>query len=229
MKKLLLLCPAIIAALAFTSCTEDRYGSYDDEPAVYGGRSASVDFYYTSGRPYSRSYGPLYYRDDRYYYSRGGGYVAYDQPTYAYRGSDTRIVRNNTNIRNVTVNNRTNVTRNQVNRYDNTQEVYRRNTSAGVTRRDVSTRNAYRDDRPYREDRPVYSGSSQAYRSGARSSAYREDVQPAGRRSAQVQENRGRGRGNAYGQRKRDEEGGTTIEVAPRQGRRVGGQTTVVY
>jgi hypothetical protein len=223
MKKLLLLCPAILAVLAFTSCTEDRYGYHDDEPAVYGGRSASVDFHYSSGRPYSRSYGPLYYRDDRYYYSRGGSYVAYDQPTYAYRGSDTRIVRNNTNVRNVTVNNRTNVTRNQVNRYDDTQDVYRRNTSAGVTRQNVSSRNAYR------EDRPVYSRDAQTYQSGRRSNQYEATVQPAGRRSVEVQESRGRGRGNAYGQRKRDEDGGTSIEVAPRQGRRGGGQTTVVY
>ena len=64
MKKLILILPALLAAVLMTSCVEDGYAYHDDGPAYSG--SNSVDFYYTSGRPYSRSYGPLEYRDDRY-------------------------------------------------------------------------------------------------------------------------------------------------------------------
>lgn len=86
MKPRFLLLPLLAGSLLLSGCIiEDRYGYYDDRPAYHGSRS--VDFYYTSGRPYSRSYGPLVMRDNRYYYSRGGGYVVYDRPTYAYRGS----------------------------------------------------------------------------------------------------------------------------------------------
>ena len=80
----------LLAAIgfAFAGCDElfvagqTRSGYYDD----------NVDFYYTGQSPYSRQYGPLVYRDNRYYYRRAGGLVIYDRPTYAYsqRGRSIR-------------------------------------------------------------------------------------------------------------------------------------------
>lgn len=67
---------SIPCLLLFSACDEIYY---HDEPAAY--RGSTVDFYYVSGRPYSRSYGPLYSRQGRYYYSRGGRDVVYDRPT----------------------------------------------------------------------------------------------------------------------------------------------------
>jgi hypothetical protein len=97
MKKNLLILPCVIfAGLLVSGCDDEPYGYSDDRPGYRSART--VDFYYTSGRPYSRSYGPLYHRDGRYYYSRGGTYVVYDQPTTVYR-SGTRVVHRDVDVR----------------------------------------------------------------------------------------------------------------------------------
>jgi hypothetical protein len=80
MKKLNVILSGFVAVL-LCSCAEEEYGYYDRP----GYSEADVDFYYVSGRPYSRSYGPLYHRSGRYYYSRGGTYVIYDRPTVVLR------------------------------------------------------------------------------------------------------------------------------------------------
>ncbi len=84
---------ASVVCLLFTGCIEE-FGYYEERPGYHG--DTSVDFYYSSGRPYSRSYGPLVMRDNRYYYSRGGSYVVYDRPTRGYR--DTRVVRREVSV-----------------------------------------------------------------------------------------------------------------------------------
>lgn len=86
----------IAGGLFLGGCSDERYGYDDDRPHYHS--ASTVDFHYTSGRPYSRSYGPLYQRDGRYYYSRGGSYVAYDRPTTVYRG-ETRVVQRDINVR----------------------------------------------------------------------------------------------------------------------------------
>jgi hypothetical protein len=50
-------------------------------PGYYGPDSygPAVDFYFEGDHPYSRDYGPLVFRDNHYYYSRGGNYVVYDR------------------------------------------------------------------------------------------------------------------------------------------------------
>jgi hypothetical protein len=119
MKTLFLLAPCALAAtILLTGCEVD---DYDDDvryrrSAYHGG---SVDFYYTSGRPYSRAYGPLVARDGRYYYSRGGTYVVYDRPTTVYR-DDTRVVR-----RDVVVRDRDDVDRRRYVDRDDDVRVYR--------------------------------------------------------------------------------------------------------
>lgn len=141
MKKLILILPALLAAVLMTSCVEDGYAYHDDGPAYSG--SNSVDFYYTSGRPYSRSYGPLEYRDDRYYYSRGGRYVTYDRPTYAYRGAGSRVVNRNVNVRNVTYNDRDYAT---YGRADSDRRYYNNNNYRG-NRSVTYNNNGYRGNR----------------------------------------------------------------------------------
>ncbi len=102
MNKLFLLLPAAGAALLLSACEEEPYyghvygGSayyggpaYVSGPAYYDG--GGVDFYYVSGHPYSHAYGPLVYRDNNYYYGRGGSYTVYNRsyhsgPTYAHYG-----------------------------------------------------------------------------------------------------------------------------------------------
>jgi hypothetical protein len=114
---------ALGTGLFFVGCAveEDQYSYSEDRPVYYSdGYNDDVDFYYVSSRPYSRSYGPLYLRDGRYYYSSGGSYAAYDRPTRVYR--NTNIVNRTTNVRNVRYNNER-VVRNQratrdYNRYD---------------------------------------------------------------------------------------------------------------
>lgn len=97
MKKNLLLLPcAVVGAILLTSCEEDPY-AYDNRPAYHG--NSRVDFHYSSGRPYSHNHGPLYRRDGRYYYSRGGSYVVYDQPTTVYRSPSTRTVTREISVR----------------------------------------------------------------------------------------------------------------------------------
>ena len=167
MKKFILLIPALFAGMFLTACDEGRYGHYDDGPGYHG--DTSVDFHYSSGRPYSRSYGPLVYRDDRYYYSRGGSYVVYDRPTYAYNdrvvNRDVRNVnvrnveRRNVNVTNV---NRTNINRTNVNRTDVDR--------TDLERRDVSVRNANR--RAYDDQEDV-----RATRRSTRSRVYQSDEQ----------------------------------------------------
>ena len=72
----------------------------DDEDRGRSGyhSGGEADFYYTSGRPYSRSYGPLVQREGRYYYSRGGSSVVYDRPTTVYR-SERSVVRRDGDVR----------------------------------------------------------------------------------------------------------------------------------
>lgn len=96
MKKNLLILPLVaLAGLLLGGCDDEPYGYHDDRPSYRSGRT--VDFYYTSGRPYSRSYGPLYHRDGRYYYSRGGSYVVYDRPVSVYR-ENTHVIRRDVNV-----------------------------------------------------------------------------------------------------------------------------------
>jgi hypothetical protein len=83
----------LLIALSLASCIyEERYGYYDDYHGPYYGADydPGVDFYYVRRRPYSREYGPLRYRDGRYFYSRGGRYVIYDRPTVVHRHSIRR-------------------------------------------------------------------------------------------------------------------------------------------
>ena len=98
MKTILLLAPCVVAAgLLLGGCVVDDDDDVYGERRVYG-RGGEVDFYYTSGRPYSRAYGPLVVRDGRYYYSRGGSYVVYDRPTTVVR-SDARVVHRDVDVR----------------------------------------------------------------------------------------------------------------------------------
>jgi hypothetical protein len=97
MNKLLLTIPLCAGALLLSSChDDDDYDGHYVSGGVYGG---GVDFYYSDVHPYSRAYGPLYLRDGRYYYSRGGGYVLYDRPTYAY-SERNRYVNREVNVSN---------------------------------------------------------------------------------------------------------------------------------
>lgn len=93
MRKLLFLLPVAASALFLTGCNEVSYRErtvvYDGRPGYYGG---GADFYYVSSRPYSRSYGQLYLRSGRYYYSRGGTYHLYDRPIH-HHGHDVRVER----------------------------------------------------------------------------------------------------------------------------------------
>lgn len=79
---------ALACALFTAGCVEEVY--YTDRPrgGYYGG--GGVDFYYVSTRPYSRLYGPLYYRSGSYYYRRGGRYIIYDRPTRRYERREYR-------------------------------------------------------------------------------------------------------------------------------------------
>jgi hypothetical protein len=52
------------------------YGA-DYGPDYYG-PSGEIDFYYVGGRPYSRYYGPLIFRDNNYYFNSGGSLGSYD-------------------------------------------------------------------------------------------------------------------------------------------------------
>lgn len=83
MRKLLFLLPVAASALFLTGCDEV---SYRERTVVAGGGPAyygdDADFYYVSSRPYSRSYGQLYLRSGRYYYSRGGTYHVYNRPIH---------------------------------------------------------------------------------------------------------------------------------------------------
>lgn len=90
MQKLLLLLPAVAASLFLTSCADDEYYSdYDRRPVYHDGYVADADYYddgyddsdfvYVERRPYSRIYGPLVLRGDRYYYSRGGRLMIYNR------------------------------------------------------------------------------------------------------------------------------------------------------
>lgn len=91
MKNMLLLLPVGLG-LAMVACDEPgfvsagvtttRTGYYDD-----GG----ADFYYVDRTPYSRSYGPLVHRDNRYYYRRSGALVIYDRPTRRWHDSDRNV------------------------------------------------------------------------------------------------------------------------------------------
>jgi hypothetical protein len=97
---------------------DDYYSSSGNRPVYYSdGYNDDVDFYYVSSRPYSRSYGPLYLRDGRYYYSHGGSYVVYDRPTH-YRNTNYHVVNRDVNVRNVHYNNE------QVVRHYNTTRNY---------------------------------------------------------------------------------------------------------
>jgi len=96
------------SAVLLVGCAveDDHYSYSDDRPVYYSsGYNDDVDFYYASSHPYSRSYGPLYLRDGRYYYSRGGSYVVYDRPTHVYRNTNYHVVNRDVNVRNVHYNN----------------------------------------------------------------------------------------------------------------------------
>jgi hypothetical protein len=90
--KLALLIPLAASSLFLGGCVAPEYASvsyssgYPD--GYYGDNYA--DFYYTGRSPYSRSYGPLYYRDGGYYYMRGGSYVIYSRPTLRYADWERR-------------------------------------------------------------------------------------------------------------------------------------------
>src|SRR5215211_5399446 len=96
MHKFTLLLPALLSAAMLTGCVED--GTYRGDVAYHGGGgyyddgydSGDVDFVYVESRPYSRSYGPLYYRNGGYYYSRGGEYYVYDRGRGSHRGRYSR-------------------------------------------------------------------------------------------------------------------------------------------
>ncbi|RYD82820.1 MAG: hypothetical protein EOP84_08860 [Verrucomicrobiaceae bacterium] len=92
MRKLFFLLPIVAGAVFLTGC-DDR--TYRERTVVVGGGPSyygdSDDFYYVSSRPYSRTYGQLYLRGGRYYYSRGGSYVVYNR-TSNYRGDRSRYV-----------------------------------------------------------------------------------------------------------------------------------------
>ncbi|MEO8353368.1 MAG: hypothetical protein ABI680_16690 [Chthoniobacteraceae bacterium] len=81
--KSLLLFPLLACSFAISGCVvPNSYAPVGPAPGYYAGNR--VDFYYSSGRPYSYRYGALVTRDGRYYYRRGGRYVAYSGPTRAY-------------------------------------------------------------------------------------------------------------------------------------------------
>jgi hypothetical protein len=147
---------SLSSGLLFTGCVDEDYGYYDDRPGYYAADyGPDVDFYYVSSRPYSRSYGPLYLRDGRYYYSRGGSYVIYDRPTRVYRSTNYRVVNRDVNVRNVRYNNERVVrnyrTTRDYDRGDRTVRQYDRRTdyrqrSAQPTQLRVSTAPGHRTD-----------------------------------------------------------------------------------
>lgn len=66
-------------SLFLTGCVEETDVVYTERPALYGA-AADVDFYYVGEVPYSRQYGMLYYRDNRYYYRQNNNFVFYSRP-----------------------------------------------------------------------------------------------------------------------------------------------------
>lgn len=133
---------ALGTGLFFTGCAveDDQYGYSNDRPVSYSdGYNDDVDFYYVSSRPYSRSYGPLYLRDGRYFYSSGGSYVGYDRPTRVYRNTDYRVVNRTTNVRNVRYNNQR-VVRDQRTSRDYNRSANRYHQSGGQVQRSTDYR-----------------------------------------------------------------------------------------
>lgn len=115
-RSLSLLALTAAGSLVFTGCGSDEQDvAYRGRPAYYGGGGYvdegpdAVDFYYVGGRPYSRAYGPLVYRDGGYGYSRGGDFVIYDRGSArsSYRGGNRsrEVVSNDYRVRNYQVNN----------------------------------------------------------------------------------------------------------------------------
>ena len=152
MRKLALFALAAGSGLFLAGCADDEYGYHDDRPGYYAGDSdTDVDFYYSSSRPYSRTYGQLYLRDGGYYYSRGGRYVVYDRPTRVYRNTNYRVVNRDVNVRNVRYNNerivRDNRSGRDYDRSDYNRSGYRRD----YDRDDRGQRTQYRERSDYRQ------------------------------------------------------------------------------
>lgn len=88
MNKLIFLLP-VAFSLALAACDEPGFVSVESRGGYYD--DGGADFYYAGRSPYSRNYGPLIYRDDRYYYRNGGRLVIYDQPTRRWRSNDANV------------------------------------------------------------------------------------------------------------------------------------------
>lgn len=90
MKNALLFLPVALG-LGLAGCDEVGFisGSVTTSRTGYYGNDS--DFYFVDRTPYSRSYGPLVYRNDRYYYRRGRSLVTYDRPVRRWRDSDRHV------------------------------------------------------------------------------------------------------------------------------------------